>query len=119
MVTHNEGHNLRIYISGIAYPNHYINCWCKRWDESDYDIVIETFLPSAARGCLFRHTLPGAIREYDNPLGWVINLDETYSRSSNTLILGTSPGLPYIIFFSISNVFLLKINFKGKAAENS
>jgi len=86
MTTYNEGNSLRIYYSGVAYPSHYIDCWCSRWDEGSYDITIETFLPSGARDELFKHILPGAIREYDNVLGWVINLDETYSKSSNTLI---------------------------------
>jgi len=92
MGTYTDGHGLKIYFSGVAYPNHYIECWCKRWDENDYDIIIETFLSSGARDALFSNVVPGSLREYSNSLGWVINLDGTFSRSSNTLIFEPQHG---------------------------
>jgi hypothetical protein len=92
VTSYNDGNGLRIYYSGNIYPSTYIECWCKRWDESNYDITIETFLHSASRDKLFANIVPGSIREYSTPLGWVINLDGTFHHSSNTLILEPQYG---------------------------
>jgi len=81
-----EGDSLRIYISCNTYPNNKIDCWCKRWDEDNYNIVIETFLSSSGRNTLFSNITPGAVRELYNILGTPYNIDTTY-ESSNSLIL--------------------------------
>ena len=86
--------NMFIYYSCNRYPNYAIRCWCKRWDEDNYDIIVETFLASGDRDTLFKYIKPGAIREYNNSLGWTINLDGTYSESGNTLILEPIHGYP-------------------------
>jgi len=83
---------IRIYYSGSKYPTYYIDCWCKRWDESNFDITLETFLNSSNRDTLFSNVIPGSIREYNTSLGWVINLDGTFSNSSNTLIVEPQSG---------------------------
>lgn len=83
----NVGGNLRIYYSACAYPSEYFECWCKRWDEDNWNITIETFLTSANRDTLFRNVSPGIIRTYNNKLGQVINLDGTFSASTNTLVM--------------------------------
>jgi len=87
-----DGNSMRIYYSGSVYPLFYVGCWCKRWDESSYDITVETFLSSSNRNALFSNLVPGAIREFSNELGWTINLDGTYTKSGNTLILEPQSG---------------------------
>jgi hypothetical protein len=78
-------------LTSESWGNVDIRCWNTRFDISNYDVVIETFLEPTDRHFLFRNIIPGAIREYSNPLGWVINLDETY-RSANTLIFEPISG---------------------------
>jgi len=81
-----EGNSLRIYYSCNAYPHYYIDCWCKRFDVSNYDVTIETFLSPGARNQLFQSVTPGAVRELYNILGKPKYIDTTYS-SGNTLRL--------------------------------
>ena len=81
-----EGRSLRIYYSCSAYPYYYIDCWCKRFDVSNYDVIIETFLSPEARNKLFQSVTPGALRELYNILGKPKYIDTTYS-SGNTLRL--------------------------------
>jgi len=87
--------SMRIYYSGTTYPTNYIDCWCDRWDEGDYDVVLETFLPSGDRNILFSHVVPGAISDLmgKSPLGLHYWIDTTYSTSANTLII--EPLHPY------------------------
>jgi hypothetical protein len=81
-----EGGSMRIYYSTNSYPNFYIDTWCTRWDEGNWDITLETFMNSSNRGKLFRHIIPGAVKELYNILGTPTYIDTTYS-SSNTLFL--------------------------------
>ena len=76
----------RIYYSGNKYPNHFVNAPIKRWDEGDWNVVIETFLDSSNRDTLFGNVVPGAVTEMYNILGTPKYWDTTYS-SGNTLIL--------------------------------
>ena len=85
-------HNLLIYYSCNQYPDYYINCPCHRWDETDYDIVIETTLTSSQRNALFSNLVPGEIYEYSNVLGWRVFKDRTYN-SGNSLYLVPKLGL--------------------------
>ena len=88
----NRGGSIRIYYSGNKFPTYYVTCWCTRWDEGSWDVTIEAFMDSSSRDKLFANVTPGSIREYNNPLGWVINLDGTYFHSSNTLRLEPISG---------------------------
>lgn len=84
--SYTEGYSLRIYVSCNNYPNDYIDCWCTRWQEGNWDVTIETFMKSGARDHLFDNLVPGAVRESYNILGTPTYKDTTYT-SSNTLIL--------------------------------
>ena len=81
-----DGPALRIYMPSEQAAN-YIDCWCTRWDEDNYNITIETFLGSANRNLLFSHMIPGGYSEKRNLLGWIWVRDITYPRNSNTLWL--------------------------------
>jgi len=91
-MSYDVGGSIKIYYSCNQYPTYFEDCWCKRWDESNYDITIETFMDSSSRDKIFANVIPGSLREYDNSLGWVINLDGTFSKSGNTLILEPKYG---------------------------
>lgn len=90
-MAYDEGNTLRIYYSCNNYPINYIDCWCTRWDENNYDITIETFLTSGARNALYSNLRPGAVREAYKILGEPTFIDTTYS-SGNTLILSPLSG---------------------------
>jgi len=85
-----DGPALRIYMPSQNADN-FIQCWCTRWDESNYSISLETFLGSANRNLLFAHVVPGAVRELYNILGQPKFIDTTYSKS-NTLWLEPLSG---------------------------
>lgn len=78
-----DGNSLRIYLPS-AQASDYIECWATRFDEENYNIVIETFLGSANRNLLFSHIVPGAYRELFNVLGKPKVIDSTYQKQ-NTL----------------------------------
>lgn len=82
---------LRIYYSCNAYPMRYVDCFCTRWDEGNWDVTIETFLESANRDALFANVTPGAVRELYNVLGTPKYIDTTY-ESGNTLIYEPTHG---------------------------
>lgn len=83
--------NLRIYYSCNSYPNNYIDCWCTRFDEGNWDLTVETFLESGNRNTLFENVVPGAVRELYSILGQPKYIDNTYS-SGNTLIFEPQSG---------------------------
>jgi len=78
--------NCRLYYSGNNYPNTYVDVPIKRWDESNWDVVIEMFLGSSNRNSIFANVTPGAVRELYNILGTPKFIDTTYN-SGNTIIL--------------------------------
>jgi hypothetical protein len=82
---------VRIYYSCNQYPTYYIDCWCSRWDESNYDVIFETFLESGNRNTLFNNVVPGAVRELYNILGTPYFIDTTYA-SGNTIIISPRDG---------------------------
>jgi len=90
-VTYDEGPSMRIYYSCNNYPSNYIDCWCTRWDESNWDVTIETILHTGARNVLFRNLKPGSVRELMNILGTPYFIDTTY-ESGNTLIIEPISG---------------------------
>jgi len=85
-----DGPALKIYMPSQNAAN-YIQCWCKRFDEDNYNVVIETFLGSANRNLLFAHVVPGAQRELWNILGKPKFIDATYQKQ-NTLWLEPVSG---------------------------
>jgi len=80
-----DGPALKIYMPSAGAAN-FIQCWCTRFDEDNFSIVLETFLTSANRNLLFAHVVPGAYRELYNILGKPKFIDSTYSKE-NTLWL--------------------------------
>ncbi|MBE3094411.1 MAG: hypothetical protein IMZ52_05220 [Actinobacteria bacterium] len=85
-----DGQSLKIFMPSAGATN-YIQCWCTRFDEDGYNVVIETFLGSANRNLLFSHVVPGAVSEQYNVLGKPHFIDSTYSQS-NTLWLECISG---------------------------
>lgn len=80
--------SIRVYYSANLYS---ANCWCTRWDESDWDVTVETFLTSGQRNDLFSHVTPGAVTELYSILGLPHFIDSTYS-SGNTLMIEPIDG---------------------------
>ena len=86
-----DGPALRIYMPSAGATN-FIQCWCTRFDEDNYNVTVETFLGSANRNLLFSHIIPGAYRQLNNILGYPWVMDITYPRNSNTLWLEPQSG---------------------------
>jgi len=82
----------RIYYfpSSDAY-NQYFSCPISRWQEDNWNVIIETFLESGNRNSLFANVIPGAVREIYNILGTPKFIDISYS-SGNTLIIEPQAG---------------------------
>lgn len=62
-----------------------IRCWDTRWDEENYNVIIETFIDACDRNYLANRITPAAVTELYNILGVPHFIDLTYS-SSNSLI---------------------------------
>ena len=77
---------LRIYYSCNSFPNNYIDCWGTRWDEGNWDVTLETYMPSGDRNNLFANVIPTAVNELYNILGTPKFIDITFD-SSNSLII--------------------------------
>lgn len=74
----------RCYYSCNQYPLYYIDMPICRWDISNDDLIIETFLPSGDRNTLYNHLSPGASRKLYSILGTNVFKDTTYV-SGNSL----------------------------------
>jgi len=85
-----DGHSIIIYPSSMSNPT-YIECQCTRWDESNYDLTIETFLSSGNRNTLYDNVVPGAVRELYKVLGKPTFKDSTYA-SANSLVIVPQSG---------------------------
>lgn len=72
-------------ISDAVWANRDIRCWNTRWDEQNYDVIIETFIDACDRNYLMDNIIPGAVKEVYNILGTPKFIDMTY-KSGNTLI---------------------------------
>lgn len=81
----------RIYYSGATYPSNYVDVPISRWDEGNWNVVIEFFLGSGNRNTLFKHAIPGAVAEMYTILGEPTYYDTTFS-SSNTWIIEPISG---------------------------
>jgi hypothetical protein len=115
----------RIYYSCNKYPTYYIDAPISRWDEGNWDLIIETFLPSSSRDTLFRYVTPGAVRELYSILGLPNYIDSTY-ESSNTLIIEPQYGYGVsslrqkrtVAVKNISDTFITKDMFRIKIEAN-
>ena len=124
-MTFTEGQAMRVYYSCNTYPTNYIDCWCSRWDEGNWNVTIETFMRSGARNELFTYVVPGAVRELYNILGTPKFIDGTY-ESGNTLICSPIHGYGLsslreermIAVKSISDTFLNRDKFSIKIEGN-
>jgi len=86
--------NLIIYYSSLAAP-HYINCWCNRWDVSDYTVTIETLMKKNDLKTLMDNTRPGAVRELYQVLGRKVYYDSTFERKNTLKISPASSSRLY------------------------
>ena len=101
----------KIYYSGGALLNslYSIDCWCTRWDTSNYDVTFETFLSKSNLNTLRTHLVPGAAAEMykviDKPYYWDLSF-----KGDNTLrivpLSGEMPNMrsqKYIIVKNLSD----------------
>jgi len=77
--------DLRIYYDTLLSPD-YIDCWCTRWDQEGWNIVIGTFLNKSDVQTLMANTVPGAVGELYSILGRKVYTDLTWT-GDNTLKL--------------------------------
>lgn len=111
----------RCYYSCNNYPNSYFDMPITRWDEGNWDLVIETSLPSGDRDTLFSNLVPNAVSELYNVLGTPFYKDITWS-SGNTLRISPIGGAGIsslreeriIAVKSIQDNFLTKNRFSVK-----
>lgn len=71
---------LRITYDG----SNYVDCFCTRWDVSDYEVTIETFLKKDDLYNIKNNVYPGATEELFKILGKPTYYDTTYN-GDNTL----------------------------------
>jgi len=108
-------------INGADWDEREVRCWNSRWDESNWDVVIETFIDASDRNFIFRNVTPGATRELYNILGTPKYIDTTYT-SSNTIIFEPISGYGVsslrqkrtIAIKNISDTFVNKNTFRIK-----
>ena len=75
--------DMSIYYSSLSSP-HNFDCWCTRWDQDNYTVTIETFIPKVKLQLLRNHIKPGAVGELYQVLGRPHYYDKTWS-GDNTL----------------------------------
>lgn len=62
----------------------YLDCWCSRWDVSNYSFTIETWLTASQAQTLRNNIKPGAVGELYKILGRPLYYDKTWA-AENTL----------------------------------
>jgi len=79
-------HDLRIYYSSMA-GNDFVSGLCSRWDTSNYQLIVETWLKKDDVNTLFDYMKPGAVGELYKILGRPTYYDKTWGTHgmSNTL----------------------------------
>lgn len=87
----NTSNNYDGVISGALWTDRDIRCWGTRFQEGNWDVVLETFVDACDRNYLFDNVIPGAQAELYNILGTPTYKDTTYS-SSNTIIISPIHG---------------------------
>lgn len=80
-----DGDLLIFYDSLSQTASNYIDCWCSRWDVSNYSFTIETWLKKDDIDTLRTNITPGAVGELYRILGRPLYYDKTWSRD-NTLM---------------------------------
>jgi len=69
--------DLLIYY-GSRTGQSFIDCWCTRWDQSNWNITVETFLDKSDLNTLLDNTLPGAVGELWEVLGSIVHYDQSW-----------------------------------------
>ena len=113
--------NANIYYSCNSYPTYYESIPISRWDEGNWDVVIEFFCESGTRNNIFHNLVPGAVTEQYNILGTPTYVDLTY-ESGNSLIIDPIDGYGLsglrsrrtIAVKNISDTFINQNYFKVK-----
>jgi len=81
----NKGDLLIYYTTDIGGENpNYIECWCSRWDASDYSITVETWIKKDDINALRNAIRPGAVGELYSILGKPKFYDKSWTYA-NTL----------------------------------
>jgi hypothetical protein len=83
-------YDLAIYYNTLEGDD-FLDCRCSRWDISDYNVVVETWLRDDDINTLFENIKPGAIGEFKKILGKPHYYDKTWT-GKNTLRLLPTPS---------------------------
>lgn len=75
--------DLLIYYGSLSGSS-YIDSWCTRWDQTDWGIVVETFMNESELRVLLNNITPGAVGELYEVLGSKVYYDQTWN-SDNTI----------------------------------
>ena len=81
--------DLLIYYSSMVNP-YFIDCWCTRWDQTDWTLVIETFLEKDDIQLLLDNSLPGAVGELWYILGSKVHYDKSWEGRNTIKFVPTS-----------------------------
>ena len=88
--TYAHKYDLAIYYDSLAGDD-FIDCRCSRWDVSNYDVTVETWLKYNDLRLLLENVRPGAVGELYNILGRPRYYDRSW-RGANTLRLLPTPS---------------------------
>jgi len=76
-----------MYISGCNEDKScYIQCWCSRWDETDWNIVIETFMNKSNLKSLLDSCRVGGVGELWYILGSHVYYDTSWEKKNTIKI---------------------------------
>jgi len=83
-------YDLAIYYGNMGSED-FLDCRCSRYDISNYDIIVETWLKKSNLQTLLNNVKPGAVKELYTILGKPFYYDSTWS-SENTLKILPTPS---------------------------
>lgn len=81
-----DGDLLICYSSMSIDANHYIDCWCSRWDVQNYNVIVETWVDKTDINTIRSHIRPGAVGELYTILGRPRFFDKSW-QGKNTILL--------------------------------
>ena len=114
-------YDLLIYY-GNRDTEEYLDCKCSRWDVSDYDIIVETWLKKDDAQTLRENIVPGATGELFKVLGRPTFYDKTW-QSKNTLYIKPNPSpdfMPHSRLYNMrEEVYLYVQNYTEHPITNT
>ena len=87
--------DLKIYYSSLSNP-HYIECGCSRWDNDNYNTIIETWMTKSELQTLREHITPGAAGELYSILGKPRYYDMTWQGQNTIKLVPNGGSLNYM-----------------------